>query len=107
MNLLCLYVGSAVAAWETPEDAASERVKMVVLQEVKLSMSEYKSFDTRAAALGYACFGVPASSKARDGREQGRSCPSCQQAPQIKTGGEVLELPRSGKPGLGERQPLW
>ena len=65
-NLWCLDVGSAVAAWETLEDAATERVELIALQEVKLS--ECKSFDTRAAALGYACFGVPASNKARDGR---------------------------------------
>ena len=63
-------MGSAVAAWETLEDAATEHVDLVALQEVKLCTSEYKSFDTRAAALGYACFGVPASSKARDGRDQ-------------------------------------
>ena len=60
VNLWCLNVGSAVAAWETLEDAATERVGLVAL-----------SFDTRAAALGHACFGVPASNKARDGREQG------------------------------------
>ena len=102
VKVWCLNVGSAVAAWETLEDAATERVELVALQEVKLNTSEYKSFDTRAAALGYACFGVPASNKTRDGREQGESRPSCQQALQIKTGCEVLELWRSGKPGLGE-----
>ena len=74
MNLWCLNVGSAVTAWETLGDVASERVEMVAMQEVK-------SFDIRAAALGYACFGVP----------------------QVKTGGKVLPLRRSGKPGAATR----
>ena len=43
------------------------------MQQVNVSKwLPYKSFDMRATALGYACFGVPASRKARDGREQGR-----------------------------------
>ena len=53
MNLWCLTVGFGL------EDAASGRVEVITLQEVKLTVSEYRSFDIRAAALGYACFGVP------------------------------------------------
>ena len=68
MKLWCLNVGSAVTAWETLEDAAADRIELVALQEVKLNTTEFKSFDTRAAALGYACFGVPA-----DYQDEGRT----------------------------------
>ena len=53
------------------EDAAGERVEVTALQEVIVSVSEYKSFDIRGAVLGYVCPGVFVSSKARDGRGQG------------------------------------
>ena len=48
INLLCLYVGSTVVAWEALEDAASERVDVVALQEIKLRVSGHKRFDIRA-----------------------------------------------------------
>ena len=87
VKVWCLNVGSAVAAWETLEDAATEWVELVALQEVKLSTSEYKSFDTRAAALEYACFGVPASN--RQGMDGSRES-SCSTTPAGSS--EVVEV---------------
>ena len=105
VNQWCPSVGSAVAAWETLEDAATERVELLALQEVNLGMSEYKSFDMRAAGRGYACFGVPASSKARDGREQGGVVLLVSKLYKSRRA-EVLELLWPGKFGLGEWLPL-
>ena len=104
-SLWCLNVGSAVAAWETLEDAATERVEMVALQQVKLSIVQMLRHTRRRPRLRlFRCTCVKQSEGLKGA---GRSCRFGQQALQIQTGGEVLELWRSGKPGLGEWQPLW
>ena len=44
-----------MVAWEALEVAASARGDVCDLQEVQMSVSEYKSFDKRAGALVLVC----------------------------------------------------
>ena len=70
----CLNTNGAATAWEVMNEACSEEVPIIAMQEICMKKEEAEAFATRAFSLGYVTYFGHGEQSPKDGKMRGGVC---------------------------------